>query len=44
MLAQVGSLCKAADPWLPLSSSSETHKRFLNCMDIQVARKAKDYK
>lgn len=44
MLAQVGSLCKAADPWLPLSSSSETRKRFLNCMDIQVARKANDYK
>lgn len=37
MLAQVDSLCKAADPWLPLSSSSKTRKQFLNCMDIQVA-------
>lgn len=44
MLAQVGSLCEAADPWLPLACSSETSKWFLNCMDVQVARKANDYK
>lgn len=44
MLAQVGFLCGAADPWPALSLSLEMCKQFLNCMDVQVARKANDYK